>query len=712
MALVLNDRVKESTTTTGTGTVNLGGAATGFETFVAGVGNSNTTYYCIAGQGTAEFEVGIGTVTDASPDTLSRTTILSSSNSDSAVNFSAGTKDVFCTLPASKTIREVDTALNVPTGTTAQRAGSPAAGDFRYNTTNNKFEGYSTQWNTIGSGTNMDTNIFAGDGSDTTFTLSTAPDTENNLIVFIDGVFQAQNVYSVSGTTLTFATAPANGRVITAYHSTTTVGGSNNTIATMTGDNSDTTLSLPTAPVSENNVFVYFDGVYQSKSNYSISGTTLTFSTAPPTGVLVEAITATNTSITTATQLVDADGDTKVMVEESSDEDKIRFDTGGTERAIIDSTGLGIGTSSPSDPLVVSDSGASSITARLINTNADANPANLRLQKLSGSPADGDYIGMINVSGENDASEETIFQSIDFISTDVSDGSEDGVIAFRTRGAGSLAERMRIDSSGNIGIGLTNPSAYGKLAVTGTATQLALNASSGKSRIGFFEAGTGRFYIDTLNGADGLAFVDADGSAERMRIDSSGNVGIATSSPAFHLEVQESSASTYAARVMHTGNPNSGPPQIMRLDFWQTPNNGTSEFLKCRDTVSGTAVNRAVIMSNGGIGNFTTNDFNYSDERMKKDINNATAQLDNVKKLQLKTFRYKEQEASEPTNLGVVAQDIQTDFPTLVTEQGEGDEARLGVKEQQIMWMAVKAIQEQQEQIEALQAEINTLKGE
>ena len=104
MAHVLNDRVKETTTTTGTGTVNLAGAETGFESFVAGIGNSNTTYYCIVHQSADEFEVGIGTVTDASPDTLSRTTIISSSNSDSAVNFSAGTKDVFCTLPASKTV--------------------------------------------------------------------------------------------------------------------------------------------------------------------------------------------------------------------------------------------------------------------------------------------------------------------------------------------------------------------------------------------------------------------------------------------------------------------------------------------------------------------------------------------------------------------------------------------------------------------------------
>jgi len=242
-------------------------------------------------------------------------------------------------------------AVHVPSGTTAQRP-TGAAGYFRYNSTTGKFEGYTDSWGAIGggSGTNMDTNIFTGDGSDTTFTLSTAPDDENNLMVFVDGVFQAHNAYSVSGTTLTFSAAPANGRVITVYHSTTTVGGSNNTINTMTGDNSDTTLTLSVAPVHENNVQVYFDGVYQSKSNYSISGTTLTFSTAPPTGVLVEAITNTNTSSTTANQLLDADGDTMIQVEESSDEDKIRFDTGGTERMILDSSGLGLGTSSPTSP--------------------------------------------------------------------------------------------------------------------------------------------------------------------------------------------------------------------------------------------------------------------------------------------------------------------------------------------------------------------------
>ena len=112
MALVINDRVKETSTTTGTGTFSLAGAETGFETFVAGVGTGNTTYYSIVLDGTNEFEVGIGTVTDASPDTLSRDTVISSSNSDSKVDFGAGTKNVFCTLPASRAMSPSMTATD------------------------------------------------------------------------------------------------------------------------------------------------------------------------------------------------------------------------------------------------------------------------------------------------------------------------------------------------------------------------------------------------------------------------------------------------------------------------------------------------------------------------------------------------------------------------------------------------------------------------
>ena len=106
MALVIDDRVKETSTTTGTGTLNLSGAVSGFQTFVAGVGDGNTTYYAIVNRDEDEWETGIGTVTDASTDTLARTTVIASSNSDSAVSFSSGTKDVFTTLPASKAVYE------------------------------------------------------------------------------------------------------------------------------------------------------------------------------------------------------------------------------------------------------------------------------------------------------------------------------------------------------------------------------------------------------------------------------------------------------------------------------------------------------------------------------------------------------------------------------------------------------------------------------
>jgi len=109
MALVIKDRVKETTTTTGTATYQLAGAVSGFEGFIQ-VGDGNTTYYVCTDN--TDFEIGIGTFTDASPDTLERTSILQSSNSDSAVSWSAGTRTIFCTYPADKAVFE-DASNNI-----------------------------------------------------------------------------------------------------------------------------------------------------------------------------------------------------------------------------------------------------------------------------------------------------------------------------------------------------------------------------------------------------------------------------------------------------------------------------------------------------------------------------------------------------------------------------------------------------------------------
>ena len=105
MALVLNDRVKETSTTTGQGTLSLAGATTGFETFVTGIGDGNTTYYLAAHESDGTWELGIGTITDASPDTLARTTVIdTSAGNTTKIDFASGSKTIFCTLPAGKAV--------------------------------------------------------------------------------------------------------------------------------------------------------------------------------------------------------------------------------------------------------------------------------------------------------------------------------------------------------------------------------------------------------------------------------------------------------------------------------------------------------------------------------------------------------------------------------------------------------------------------------
>jgi len=178
MALVVKDRVKESTATTGTGTVTLGGASAGFQAFSA-IGDGNTTFYTLVSGD--EWEVGVGTYT-LSGTTLSRDTVLESSNAGSAITL-AGVSDVFCTYPAERAAY-IDSGFNgvllkgnnlsdvlsaatsrvnlgvetgttgssiLPSGTTAERDGSPSAGFIRWNSTNTTTEVYDgSGWVAVG----------------------------------------------------------------------------------------------------------------------------------------------------------------------------------------------------------------------------------------------------------------------------------------------------------------------------------------------------------------------------------------------------------------------------------------------------------------------------------------------------------------------------------------------------------------------------------
>ncbi|MDB4507485.1 DUF4183 domain-containing protein [bacterium] len=546
VTLYHDNAAKIATSATGV-TITGAAAATTFSGDLSGTINTATTATTqSAGNNstkvatTAYVDVAIAALGDSAPNTLNTLNELAAALGDDA-NFAATTATALG-LRVSKT---ADTGAAVmPVGTTAQRP-TAAAGQFRYNSTLGKFEGYTDAWGEIGGGgaASFAADNFTGDGSTTAYALTTPAASEDNLLVFIEGVFQQQNAFSIatSGgtTTLTFSAAPANGNSIIIYRLSPAVNGTNLTSNTMTGDGSDTTLTLSAAPVNENNTQVFVNGVYQNKSTYSISGTTLTFSEAPPTGALVECM--------TMNQL-----DINVPVDDSITSAKLsgNLTTPGT---LAVTGGITATTTDNSSNLT------------LISTDADssAGPV-LEFFRNSASPADNDATGLIYFYGENDASEKIAYGQVFTQIKDMTDGTEDGSIEFYTMTAGTSTSKLLLNptetvfnegstdldfrvesdgnthalfvegSSGNVGIGVSNPSDYyaNNLVVTGPSEGGITIASTGNhtNYINFADStsGVARYagMIEYAHTIDAMSF--RTNSIQRMRIDSSGNVGIGT----------------------------------------------------------------------------------------------------------------------------------------------------------------------------------------
>lgn len=557
VTLYHDNAAKIATSATGV-TITGAAAATTFSGDLSGTINTNTTAATqSAGNNstkvatTAYVDVAIAALGDSAPSTLNTLNELAAALGDDA-NFAATTATALG-LRVSKT---ADTGAAVmPVGTTGQRP-TAAAGQFRYNSTLGKFEGYTDAWGEIGGGgaASFAADNFTGNGSTTAYALTTPAASEDNLLVFIEGVFQQQNAFSIatSGgtTTLTFSAAPANGNSIIIYRLSPAVNGTNLTSNTMTGDGSDTTLTLSAAPVNENNTQVFVNGVYQNKSTYSISGTTLTFSEAPPTGALVECM--------TMNQL-----DINVPVDDSITSAKLsgNLTTPGT---LAVTGGITATTTDNSDTLT------------LISTDADASSGpNLRLYRNSGSPADVDELGNIIFQGRNDNSQDVQYAEIEAYALDASDGTEDGLLNFNTIRNGAVNSffksnatevvinddsvdldfRVESDNSthalfvqgsdGNVGIGTSSPSLplHLKSATSGLPATSGTTQTNGVFRLSSTAtSGIIDFGMNGINpwiqstGSDGL------GATYNLLLNpNGGNVGIGTSSPSRVLSAKSSS---------------------------------------------------------------------------------------------------------------------------------------------------------------------------
>jgi len=615
-------------------------------------------------------------VADAAADTLtlvagSNMTITTSASGDTitfASSGGGGSQNLFSTIAVSG---QSNVVADSTTDTLTLVAGSGM-------TLTTDASGDSITFASSGSGNSVGNaftkNTFTGDGSTTAFTLSISASNEDNLLVFIDGVYQADNVYTVSGTTLTFATAPVNSRVIEVFTVEAGIVGSAPVIDTMTGDGSDTTLALSTTPSSENQTFVTIDGVVQHKDTYAVSGSTLTFSAAPPTGTKVECITFTNVAVTT---FQDADGDTKIQVEESSDEDKIRFDTGGSERMIIDGSGSVLIGSTTSI--------ASNIGLQVTGTDA---AGFISLFRDDSSIVANDDLGGILFYGD-DNSATTQFASIRATAEGThADGDNPTALRFLTTSDGteSSAERMRIDSSGNVGIGETSPDRL-----------FHVKRSDSGGTVAKFENSAGTVYLELntnnqvggdsgyigYNSSKDMLFLTDD--TERIRIASGGALMIGTTSD----------VGTSGARV-----------EILNVS-------SGGRLINTKDVGSSSCNHITFNNSNGQVGRITTSGsatayVTSSDYRMKENLVYDWDAISKVKNLKPAQFNFKTN--TDEIVEGFIAHEAQSVVPYAIVGEKDGEEMQ-GMDYSKLTAILTKAIQEQQTIIDNLTTRIETLEG-
>ena len=418
-------------------------------------------------------------------------------------------------------------AIHMPVGTTAQRPSSPAAGYFRYNSDDGQFEGYTTEWGAIAGsgGSAMETNNFTGDGSTTAFTLSSTVASEDNLIVFIEGIYQNKGDYVASGTTLTFTTAPVNGRRIVVQHIKSSVAGNSTLYTSLSGDGSTTAFTLSGAPGHENNTQVFMDGVYQQKDSYIVNGTTLTFDAAPANGSSIEVMSFAQTTI-------NQPGSNTVSVAE------LNLSDGSSGQAIVtDGNGTisfatisGTTINNNADNRIITGSGTANTLEGEANLTFDGTTVEINntgnadstLLKLKNTPSSaGTYkTGLEFWSNEGTANNQTFNAGRIYSEFDGGNYANTRLTLGSASGGGSFNDEVNI-TNGKVGIGTASPD-Y-NMTILGSGNTFLQFSQSGDAVAGHLIGRSSSKDLRIQNSEDANT-VFWTNNTERMKIDNVGDI--------------------------------------------------------------------------------------------------------------------------------------------------------------------------------------------
>jgi len=439
-------------------------------------------------------------------------------------------------------------ALKIPAGTTGQRP-SAATGQIRWNTTDGALEVYNgSAWTAVGTGTsNKVLDTFTGNGSNSTFTLSVTPANEDAIMVFIDGAYQEKADYTLTNNSLVLDSPPALNEKIAVHTTTAAVHDGTSAVNNQFTASGSATFTLTQDPGSENNTQVYINGVYQQKTDYTVTGNSLVFDTAPATGDIVEVnmfTVATLGNTDTVTEGVSnqyfTDARARGAISVSGNAISYNSSTGVltanfeegptfTSNAIVNGT-LGVGTSVLNSWAAFDGRIRAGARGLYATTSASTQMGYNWYYDGAYKYIGADFANRYYQNGGNH-----IWES-------AASGSADGTITW--------SEKMRIASDGKVGIGTTSAPA---------GLPLQTKVSSGDNKLRMTTANKDAYILE-LKDASGDVHLGTNTTAGALVISDNGDVGIGTADPKRQLHIHNSASTSTKIQITNgaTGSSSDG----------------------------------------------------------------------------------------------------------------------------------------------------------